>query len=157
MPVPDDLYKKALAQFASGVAVVTAKGQDGALCGLTASSFCSVSLEPPLVLVCVDRSAASHSGIATAGWYGVNILSRAQEKLSRLFAGASEKFQEVRYWPGPLSGAPRLPGVLAFLECRLVHSYEGGDHTIYVGQVEHAEVKGGRPLVYFRGGYRALT
>ena len=157
MPVPTNLYKKALAHFASGVTVVTAKGLDGALCGLTVSSFCSVSLDPPLVLVCVDRSAASHSGIAAAGWYGVNILSRGQEKLSRLFAGASEKFQEVRFSPGPISGAPRLPGVLAFLECRLVHFYEGGDHTIYVGRVEHAEVKSGRPLVYFRSGYCGLA
>ena len=157
MPVSAELYKRAMAQFASGVTVVTARAADGLLYGHTASAFCSVSLDPPLVLVCVGRTSNSHDGIAGAGWFGVNILSQAQEPLSRLFAGTLAKFEDVEFTPGPLSGSPRLPGVLAFLECRVVNAYDGGDHTIYVGQVEHAEVSGGNPLVYFRGSYRGLA
>ena len=156
MPVSADLFRKALSQFVSGVTVVTARGAGRTLYGMTASSFCSVSLDPPLVLVCVDRNALSHVGIAAAGWFGVNILKEDQEEVSRLFAGPLERWDGVETHPGPKSGAPRLAGVLVFLECRLVHTYAGGDHTIYVGQVEHAEVTEGWPLTYFRGGYTGL-
>ena len=157
MPVPSELYKQALAQFASGVTVVTARAPNGSLYGLTASAFCSVSLDPPLVLVCVDRKATTHEGIAGAGWFAVNVLSKEQEHFSRLFATALDKFGGLEFTGGPLNGSPRLPGVLAFLECRLVSALDGGDHTIYVGQVEHAEINGGSPLLYFCGGYRSLA
>jgi flavin reductase (DIM6/NTAB) family NADH-FMN oxidoreductase RutF len=157
MPVSADLFRKALSQFASGVTVVTARGAGRTLFGLTVSSFCSVSLDPPLVLVCVDRNALSHVGIAAAGWFGVNILKEDQEHTSRLFAGPLEKWDDVEVHPGPKSGAPRLAGALVFLECRLAHTYAGGDHTIFVGQVEHAEMTEGRPLAYFGGGYGGLA
>ena len=157
MPVSADLFRKALSQFVSGVTVVTARGAGHTLYGMTASSFCSVSPDPSLVLVCVDRDALSHVGIAAAGWFGVNILKEDQEQVSRLFAGPLEKGDGVETHPGPESGAPGLAGALVFLECRLVHSYAGGDHTIFVGQVEHAEVTDGRPLTYFRGGYTGLN
>ncbi len=156
MAVPAELYKQALAQFASGVTVVTARAPDGSLYGLTASAFCAVSLEPPLVLVCVGRQATTHEGIAGAGWFAVNVLSETQEDLSRLFATTLDKFGELEFTSGPRNGSPRLPGVLAFLECRVLNSFDGGDHTIYLGQVEHAEINGGNPLLYFCGDYRAL-
>ena len=162
MLAPDD-FRKVLGHFASGVTIITAWDADHRPTGLTASSFTSVSLHPPLILVCVSQKAQSYPAIRAAGRFAVNILSQGQEAASRRFATATggpgdDKFAGVEHRPGPL-GLPVLADALAHLECTVVHAYPGGDHTIFVAQVETAECRGDagkEPLLYFRGKYSRL-
>jgi flavin reductase (DIM6/NTAB) family NADH-FMN oxidoreductase RutF len=150
-------FRTALRSFAAGVTVVTTRDREGQPSGLTASAFTSVSLSPPLVLVCVDHAATAHPDFRERGWFAVNVLRREQEALSRRFAvSGGDKFHDLSYREGS-SGLPLLDGTLATLECRIVEAHEAGDHTIFVGLVESATVAGGRPLVYFHGGYHSLT
>jgi flavin reductase (DIM6/NTAB) family NADH-FMN oxidoreductase RutF len=156
MPVGAEEFRRALSQFASGVTVVTTRGADGHPVGLTVSAFCSVSLNPPLVLVCIDKASSSYPGFLASQAFGVNILAEDQEALSRRFASKEpRKFEGVPYREG-IAGIPLLEGALAHLECRIVHAYEGGDHTIFVGEVERTNVREGQPLLYFRGNYARL-
>jgi len=157
MSVGPEEFRRALSQFASGVTVVTTRGADGGPLGLTVSAFCSVSLNPPLVLVCIDKMSSSYSGFWESRAFVVNILAEDQEALSRRFASKElKKFDGVPYQEG-IEGIPVLEGALAHLECRLVHAYEGGDHTIFVGEVERTRVREARPLLYFRGQYARLA
>jgi flavin reductase (DIM6/NTAB) family NADH-FMN oxidoreductase RutF len=150
-------FRTALRSFAAGVTVVTTRDREGLPSGLTASAFTSVSLTPPLVLVCVDHAATAHPDLRERGWFAVNVLRREQEALSRRFAvSGGDKFRGVPYREGS-TGLPLLDGALATLECRIVETHEAGDHTIFVGLVESASGTGGRPLVYFHGGYHSLT
>ena len=156
MAITPSEYRAALRHFAAGVTVVTTRDADGQPSGLTASAFTSVSLEPPLVLVCVDRQAASHPAFEAHGWFAVNVLARNQAHLSRHFAeSGGDKFSGVAFREG-IARLPLLEGVLATVECRLIARHEAGDHTIFVGQVEGVTVEGGHPLVYFRGEYHQL-
>jgi flavin reductase (DIM6/NTAB) family NADH-FMN oxidoreductase RutF len=156
MTVSSVEFRAALRHFASGVTVVTTRDPEGRPCGLTASAFTSVSLEPPLVLVCVDRTATAHPAFESHGWFAVNVLGSGQAQLSRQFAASGgDKFVGVAFHEGR-RGLPILDDVVAALECRIVHRYVGGDHTIFVGEVEEAAVTGGPPLVYYGGGYHAL-
>lgn len=149
------LFRQTLGHFPTGVTVVTTAAS-GRLAGLTVSSFTSLSLAPPLVLVCVDRGAASHALIAAAGQFAVNVLSEGQEQLSRRFAAAEgERFLPDSFTLSP-RGLPLLNGVLAHMECALHAALPGGDHTIYVGEVVAAAVFAGAPLVYYRSGYHRL-
>ena len=149
-------FRNALRSFAAGVTVVTTRDPEGHPSGLTASAFTSVSLEPPLVLVCVDHGATAHPDFRACGRFAVNVLRREQEALSRQFAASGgDKFRGVPHHDGK-SGLPLLDGALATLECRLVDAHEAGDHTIFIGEVEVASVAGGRPLVYFHGAYHSL-
>jgi flavin reductase (DIM6/NTAB) family NADH-FMN oxidoreductase RutF len=150
-------FRTAMRSFAAGVTVVTTRDREGRPSGLTASAFTSVSLSPPLVLVCIDHAATAHPDFREHGWFAVNILRREQEALSRRFAlSGGDKFEGVSHRPGS-SGLPLLDGTLASLECRVVEAHEAGDHTIFIGLVESATVAGGPPLVYFHGGYHSLT
>jgi flavin reductase (DIM6/NTAB) family NADH-FMN oxidoreductase RutF len=150
-------FRSALRSFAAGVTVVTTRDHEGRPSGLTASAFTSVSLDPPLVLVCVDHAATAHPDFRARGWFAVNVLRREQETLSRRFAvSGGDKFREVPYHEGK-SGLPLLDGALATLECRIVEAHEAGDHTIFIGEVEVASIAGGRPLVYFHGAYHGLA
>jgi flavin reductase (DIM6/NTAB) family NADH-FMN oxidoreductase RutF len=156
MSVDSASFRQALAQFASGVTVVTTRDAVGRPQGLTVSSFCSVSLEPPMVLVCVDRRSEAHMGFQASGIFGVSVLAEHQEAVSRRFAGGlDDKFEGQDLLPG-VTGAPLIPGALAHIECRLVSAHPGGDHTIYVGEVENLSVFPGRPLLYHASGYRRL-
>ena len=154
MPVDKNQFRTALSRFASGVTVVTTRDAEGRPLGITVSAFSSVSLEPPLVLVCIDCAAYVHDAFQASGVFVVNVLGAEQEELSRLFASREpDKFQRIGYSAG-LEGAPVLADTLATLECRLRHAYEGGDHTIFVGEVEHTNVRAdAQPLLYYRGGY----
>jgi 3-hydroxy-9,10-secoandrosta-1,3,5(10)-triene-9,17-dione monooxygenase reductase component len=159
---PDE-FKRALGQFASGVAIITTCDADGQPAGLTASSFTSVSLSPPLVLVCVAHSAQSYEALKDNGKFAVNILSAEQEPVSRRFAAPpastnAEKFVGLTYHRGRL-GMPLIDHAIAQIECSTVHAYPGGDHTIFVGQVEAAyhRADGADPLLYFRGRYGRLA
>lgn len=149
-------FRQVLGHFASGVTVVTACYED--VCtGITVSSFASLSLEPALVLFCVDRRSASHDLLVKAGAFVINILAEDGERVSRLFAAHDRKpFSRVAYHQGVV-GAPVLDDALAVVECQLYNQLPGGDHTIFVGEVVAAAVqRETTPLLYFRGGYRQL-
>jgi flavin reductase (DIM6/NTAB) family NADH-FMN oxidoreductase RutF len=158
MPVPVDSvsFRRALGQFASGVTVVTTVDRDRNPLGLTVSSFCSVSLDPPLVLVCIDNRSETHDGFEATGVFGVSILAEGQEDWSDRFAfGGAEKFTAAALDTGEHL-VPLVPGALAHLECRVSGALPGGDHTIYVGEVLRLSISPGRPLMYHASGYRRL-
>lgn len=161
MLAPDD-FKRALGQFASGVTIITTLDAQGRPTGLTASAFTSVSLAPPMILVCVAHSSNSYPSLQAARRFAVNILSQGQDKLSNRFATSSipgpEKFDGVEFRKSAL-GLPLLEGAIVHIECTTAHAYPGGDHTIFVGQVEAAHVADApsvEPLLYYRGRYGRL-
>jgi flavin reductase (DIM6/NTAB) family NADH-FMN oxidoreductase RutF len=145
--------------FATGITLVTAE-RDGVFTGLTANSFCSVSLNPLLVLVCVDLTAESHPFIAQTGRFAVNILSDGQEAISRHFATKDpNKDAMLRSYPHRVGvmGCPILSEGLAYVECRVVNEVHAGDHTIFVGEVIEAGLEAeGEGLLFYRGKYRRL-
>ncbi|WP_436632369.1 flavin reductase family protein [Actinomadura kijaniata] len=162
--------RKAFGAFATGVTVVTVGGDDPH--GMTANSFTSVSLDPPLVLICVRRDAVMHDILGRAGHFGVSVLSGGQEAAARHFAdrsrdlGAAE-FESVDWLPGPLTGVPLLSGALVGFECEVWRSHDGGDHTIFLGRLLSMERQtggedtGGQAggddvLVFFDGRFRVL-
>ena len=158
MPVSGDEFRSALARWGSGVAIVTAAAGDR-IHGMTVSAFSSVSLDPPLVLVCADKTSNTLGVIHEGGVFAVNILAAGQRELSNKFASKTDehlRFEGVAWRPGR-TGAPILEGALAALDCRVEAAHDAGDHVIYVGRVEAVEVTHGEPLVYFGGAYRGLT
>ncbi len=149
-------FKGALAQWASGVTIVTAATTDGPV-GITASSFSSLSLDPPLVLICIDLRAGSHEPLTKADGFAVHILDDSQEQLSNHFArGAVDKFDGTDWRTGRFS-VPLLPLGLARIVCQRETLIEAGDHTILIGRVMEVETAQGRPLLYWTGGYRRLA
>jgi flavin reductase (DIM6/NTAB) family NADH-FMN oxidoreductase RutF len=156
MAIDEFRFRQALGHFASGVTVVTT-AHDNHLYGMTVSSFASVSLKPPLILICVENNLSSHTAISQAGQFAVNILDRRQEHLSRRFATHdNDKFTGVA-WRSSRFGLPILEGALTTIECQLQSTCPGGDHTIFVGEVLNAEINHGSPLLYYRRGYRELA
>jgi flavin reductase (DIM6/NTAB) family NADH-FMN oxidoreductase RutF len=155
--ISGDEFRQALGHFASGVTVVTTCDGEDRPTGLTASAFTSVSLEPPLVLVCVDHKSQSYPALREHGRFAVNILGSEQQETSRRFATSRlDKFDGVAFHRGAL-GLPLLDGALAQLECVTVSAHVEGDHTIFVGRVERARSGDGAPLVYYRGRYDRLA
>lgn len=153
---PRDL-RRAFGQYATGVTVVTARGADGHRIGLTANSFTSVSIDPPLVLWCPSKATPSLTALTEASHFAVNILASDQHDLSRQFATPSDdKFAGVSVTEG-LHGVPLIDGAVASFECRTVQFVEAGDHVICLGEVERYEVAGGEPLVFHAGGYQVPT
>ena len=156
-----DDFRQVLGHFASGVTVVTTWDAAGRPAGLTASAFTSVSLDPPLVLVCVAHTSQSYQALHAHGRFAVNVLHLDHEQLARRFAsstGGAEKFEGTAYRQGSL-GLPVLEGALAEIECTTVHVYPAGDHTIFVGRVEAAQSRGDsglEPLLYYRGRFHRL-
>jgi flavin reductase (DIM6/NTAB) family NADH-FMN oxidoreductase RutF len=156
MPVDKAEFRHALGHFASAVTVVTKKLKNGRFAGLTVTAFSSLSLQPPLVLICIDKQARIHDHLERDGIFAVNILEESQETVSRHFAlSEPDPFREIGFTPGAL-GAPLIHDAVAAIECRIVDLLPGGDHTIVVGQVEATKVHEGKPLLYFRGGYASL-
>lgn len=149
--------RDAMGCFATGITIVTAIGPDGAPVGLTANSFTSVSLDPPLLLVCIANGAGSAPVLQTAEHFGVNVLQIGQQQTSNRFAGKGEdRFGATPWGPGE-SQVPLLDGSLVSFECRRHAVHEGGDHFILVGEVLRAQFEPRRdPLLYFRGKYRRL-
>ncbi len=157
MSVNSDEFRSALSRFPSGVTVVTTRDEDGRYHGITVSAFCSLSLDPPRVLICVEKTTGSHLALETSQAFIVNMLSADQREMSERFASTLEdKFEAVEFETG-IDGIPMILGCLATLECRVTNAYDGGDHSIFVGEVEQATVNDGDPIVYFRGDYRAIT
>lgn len=156
--------------FATGVTIITvdldgeARGGvnpelHGEVHGMTANAFSSVSLDPPLVLVCVDHHAITHTHLRAKKRFGINVLSEGQRKISEYYANpdrtharaeAGARFDRTQH------GTPVLHGSLAYLECRLQSAYDAGDHTIFIAEVEDVVVREGEPLLFFRGKYRKV-
>lgn len=151
-------FRQALGHFATGVAVVTARGPGGEAIGMTMTSFNSVSLEPPLVLFSVARTAWSLPAMLAADAYAVNVLDGAQARLSDRFARAStDKWASVAHRSGA-HGAPLIDGALAHFECAPWASHDGGDHVLFLARVLRFEAAGaGEPLIFFRGRYHRLA
>ncbi len=152
--IDDSEFRRVLGHFPTGVTVVTSLNENGGPCGLTANAFTSVSLNPPLVLVCVEEEADSYHCIDRSGVFAVNILEEDGEALSRRFStwGVEDKFRGVAY-RSEHTGAPILETALAWVDCRVTQTVTAGDHTIFIGEVLGGEAHEGNPLVYYRGGY----
>ena len=158
MPVSAEEFRNAMRRWASGVSVVTTHGESGVE-GITVASFCSLSLNPPLVLVCINRSMPSHERIATQGAFGVNVLTADQREVSDRAGGRADDPStglEGIATRTAVTGAPLLVDCLAWLDCTLVEQHEGGDHTLFVGRVEAAGAVEGQPLLWFSSGYHGL-
>ncbi len=157
MSLDPDSFRSVLGRFASGVTVVTVRDAQERDHGMTVSAFASLSLSPPLILVCVDRQATMHDVLDAASHFAVNILAASQEALSRRFASpeAHLRFDGIGYARGQ-TGCALLDETLAYMECRRVRRHDGGDHSIFVGEVEAAMARPERPLLYYRGGYAQL-
>ncbi len=155
MPLPFDpaQFRRSCARFATGITVSTALAPDGTPHGFTANSFTSVSMHPPLVLICVDHRANVLRVFEQAEHFGINVLAADQEALSIRFAERGlDRFEGIEWHPGA-SGVPLLDGALARFECVTRQTIPAGDHTIILGEVLHAECQDGSPLLYFSSAY----
>ena len=151
-------FRAVLGRFASGVTIVTARDRDGTDHGMTVSAFCALSLNPPLVLLCIDHAASMHGLLLSHPTIGINILSSEQELYSRRFAAdETDRFDGIAFQRGE-NGVVLLDAALAHMECRMLEHHEGGDHTIFIAEIERASPHAGdgRPLLYYRGGYAQL-
>ena len=156
---PED-FKTTMAHWASGVTVLTSH-HDGQRVGITASSFSSLSLEPPRILICVAKRLYTHQVIAQSGVFAVNILNTEQMEWGMLFAGMipeqGDRFANIDVQTA-VTGSPILPGVLTWVDCRLAHAYDGGDHSIFVGDVVAAGTSDtGEPILYYNRTWRTLS
>lgn len=159
MAVNEQEFKSALKLWASGVTVVTSKTEQHGIKGMTATSFSSVSLEPPLILVCINQSADTGEVMLEGKHFAVNILNADQQEVSNQFAGGSsqeERFANVAWHEGVL-GSPVLDGALASIECKVVQQVSAGSHWVVIGEVEKVTCHDGDPLLYYNSGYRALS
>ena len=156
--VTREAFKQVMGSFASGVTVVTTVDEQGHPWGLTVSAFSSLSLDPPLCLVCIDTRAGSHRVLVESRKLAVNILADSQERLSNHFASRlDDKFSSVPHHPGPATGCPILDGALASVECEIREVIPGGDHDIFVAAVLTTAVGEGKPLAYWRGSYADVS
>jgi flavin reductase (DIM6/NTAB) family NADH-FMN oxidoreductase RutF len=160
MSVTQAEFRVALGYFATGVTVITVD-RDGAVHGMTANAFTSVSLDPLLVLVCVDQRARTHAHLHAKQRFGVNVLAQSQQTISEYYARPAATHQHAEQEAGARfdrtsHGTPVLRGALAYLECHVRSTHEAGDHTIFIAEVEDLVVRQGDPLLYFRGKYHAI-
>jgi flavin reductase (DIM6/NTAB) family NADH-FMN oxidoreductase RutF len=146
-----------MGHFPTGVTVVTSRSPDASPCGLTANSVASVSLDPLLVLVCLDRDASSHGCITDGGAFAISVLSADDEDLARRFAkgGWRDRFKGVDLREA-VTGSPILSRALAWMDCRVTEVHEAGDHSIVVGEVVASDARDGNPLLFFRGKYHRM-
>jgi flavin reductase (DIM6/NTAB) family NADH-FMN oxidoreductase RutF len=155
--VSPTLFRQACGRWTTGVAIATTRDAQGEPHGLTVNSFTSVSLDPPLVLICIDRASQTLRAFRDAPGFALNVLAEHQRDLSQRFAQWPEsRFQGVKWSPGEHTGSPVLEGALCVMECAKENWIEAGDHWILVGRVVGAETAEGQPLLYFTGQYRAI-
>jgi len=151
------MFRRTCSIFATGVTVTTVLDSDGRPHGITLNSFTSVSLFPPLILVCIDKRSQVMQHFRIGTTFGVNVLREGQEELSRRFSRhGPDRFQDIPWRPGN-TGIPLLESVLATIECLLAELNEAGDHWIVIGEVLHADCSDGNPLAFFRSSYRNLA
>ena len=151
------LQRQVMSRFATGVTIVTTKSGD-TLSGMTANAVMSLSLDPPLIVISVDREATMHGLLEESGCFAVNILKREQEHLSRRFAERGEKDLSDLDTEEAETGAPILRDALAYADCRVVEVARGGDHDMFIGEmVGGGAAEGEDPLIFFCGGYRTLA
>ena len=158
MTVDVENFKKGLQLWASGVTVVTTKTDRYGAQGMTATSFASVSIDPPQILVCINDSAVPMEGIRESQFFAVNILTSDQEEISNQFAGGStqeQRFENVSWTEGG-TGSPILDGSLSSIDCKVVQQVRAGTHWIIVGEVQDVICRAGEPLLYYRSGYQKL-
>lgn len=156
MTVDQSAFRAVLGRFATGVTVVTALDRRGRDVGMTVSALASVSLDPPLVLICIDHSASIYNAISKASHFIANILSEGQEALARRFAErGTNRFAGIGYDRG-MNGAAVFQEVLGYIECEIVARHEAGDHDVIIGEVNVAVSNEGKPLLYYRGGYAQM-
>lgn len=150
MAIDATVFRSTLAQWASGVTVVTVN-HGGEYHGMTVSSFSSVSLTPPLILVCIAKKAHTHDALLETGAFGVNILAGSQIEMGKRFAGMlpeiTDRFDGLDYTLGE-TGSPLLPDVLAWMDCRIHQAIDAGDHTVVIGEIINAHASSGEPLLY---------
>ena len=157
MSVDASSFRRALGRFPTGVTVVSSRDASGQRLGLTVSSFCSVSLEPPLVLVCIDHRSDANRGLRESGRFAVSVLAEGQEDVSRRFAAPGTSKHEGFSFVDGEHGLPLVPGALAHVECRVRSFHDEGDHAVWVGAVTRVAVHQGLPLVHHAGSYRCLA
>ncbi|MGD0959110.1 MAG: flavin reductase family protein [Methylomonas sp.] len=159
MTVNADDFKSALRLWASGVTVVTAGSEQQGERGMTATSFASVSMEPPLILVCLNQTSDTGALVLERGCFAVNILTSLQEPLSNAFAGGGSQQQRFAdcAWEAGHNGAPLLTEALASLECKVAEYVTAGSHWVVVGEVQRVVCRSGEPLLYYHSGYRELA
>ena len=162
MPLDPRAFRTIMGTFATGVTVITMPTRDGGAWGMTANSFTSLSLDPTLVVVCVDKSTRTHEFLLDTNAWAVNILAADQEAVSRNFAlkeGNEERRMVGTAWRPGRTGAPIIEGVLSYIDCRTYAKFDGGDHTIFLGEVVEAAVNEDKsePLLFYRGRYRTLA
>lgn len=154
--ITPEIYRSALGNYTTGVTVVTARGKNGDPVGMTANSFASVSLDPPLVLWSVDKSTPEAEDFQAASHYAIHVLKQDQQKLSRTFSNDSiDKFTDLSIESG-IANLPLLDDCSVRLQCEIVSRHDEGDHIILVAQVLDARIDSAEPLVYFDGEYRRL-
>ena len=155
-PVTGEEFRKACGRFATGVSIASVMDGQGTPHGLTVSSFTSVSLHPPLILICLGHAVTVIQHFRAATHFGINVLAEGQQALSDHFARRGhDRFEGLPWSPGA-TGVPILSGVLASIECAVHRIVPMGDHDILVGEMVHSEVSDGRPLLYFASAYRHL-
>jgi len=160
MSVKPTEFRKALGCFATGITVITLD-YEGEVHGMTANAFTSVSLDPMLVLVCVDRRARTHAHLHAKKRFGVNVLAQNQRSISEYYARPARTHDRAAEEAGASfehtkHGTPVLCGALAYLECRLHTAQDAGDHTIFIAEVEEVVLREGEPLLYFQSAYRGI-
>lgn len=154
MSIEKHLFVRVMGSLASGVTVVTVMGSDGLPYGFTASAVTSLSLEPRLLLVCISERSSTLDQIREAGSFAVNILSTDQQETAQQFATRRDnRFEGIRWRQGQETGAPVLDGSLAYAECKLTDTCQGGDHIILMGEILGGDAHEAEPLLYFRGRY----
>jgi len=157
MPIDKSELRRVLGHFATGVTIITTCDEEGRPFGLTANAVSSVSLVPPLILVCVDKKADTYPYFERSNVFTVNILADTQEAISRKFATSGiDKFEGLGYSKSSL-GCAVLHDAVGHIDCRIVQTHDAGDHTIYVGEVQEADAGDLPPLLFYRGGYRKLA
>jgi flavin reductase (DIM6/NTAB) family NADH-FMN oxidoreductase RutF len=159
MSVNEQDFKNALKSWATGVTVVTSKTEGFGLRGMTATSFSSVSLDPPQILVCINKSADTGDAVLEGKSFAINILKADQQEISNQFAGATsqeERFANVNWHEG-VTGSPVIDDALASIECTVVQQVLAGTHWVIIGEVQSVNCRSGEPLLYYNSSYRELT
>ncbi len=155
-PVTSDEFRRACGRFATGVTIASVLDDQGMPHGLTVSSFTSVSLEPPLLLICLGHGVTSIDLFRAAGYFGINILAEDQQPLAERFARKGEDRFNGLAWHAGASGVPLLDRALATIECAVRQRFTSGDHDIFVGEMVGMEVSEGEPLIHYGSRYRRL-